>query len=140
MHSIYKWFPDRQRALPTSVIASGAAFGTYRQLLLSRTAVGVFLAGFAAYSVIALNITWLANYLVKQVHVTLIRAGWIIGFVSLMQIMRSEFLNRCRHFSETDEETILFWHRGLSLSDIALGHLMLEKAKTLRLGQSLRYM
>jgi ornithine cyclodeaminase len=41
---------------------------------------------------------------------------------------------------ETDEETILFWHRGLSLSDIALGHLMLEKAKTLRLGQSLRYM
>jgi len=41
---------------------------------------------------------------------------------------------------ETDEETILFWHRGLSLSDIALGHLMLEKAKALRLGQSLRYM
>jgi alanine dehydrogenase len=41
---------------------------------------------------------------------------------------------------ESDEETILFWHRGLSLSDIALGHLMLEKAKALRLGQSLRYM
>src|SRR6202034_1459064 len=59
----------------------------YRQLLSSRTAVGVFLAGFAAYSVIALNITWLANYLVKQAHMTLIRAGWIIGFVSLMQIM-----------------------------------------------------
>jgi MFS transporter, ACS family, D-galactonate transporter len=145
LHSIYKWFPDRQRALPTSVIASGAAFGTgmvapliswiiarygwhtafgtlgmmslgwfciwssmaaegpldgvspsspqniarvtYRQLLSSRTAIGVFLAGFAAYSVIALNITWLANYLVKQAHMTLIRAGWIIGFVSLMQIM-----------------------------------------------------
>lgn len=145
LHSIYKWFPDRQRALPTSVIASGAAFGTgmvapliswiiarygwhtafgtlgmlslvwfcvwsstagegpldgvlpsgpesiarvaYRQLLSSQTAVGVFLAGFAAYSAVALNITWLANYLVKQVHMTLIRAGWIIGFVSLMQIM-----------------------------------------------------
>ena len=41
---------------------------------------------------------------------------------------------------ETDEETILFWHRGLSLSDIALGHLMLAKAKALRLGQSLRFM
>ena len=38
-----------------------------------------------------------------------------------------------------DDETILFWHRGLSLSDIALGHAMLEKAKRLRLGQSLRY-
>ena len=145
LHSIYKWFPDRQRALPTSVIASGAAFGTgmvaplvswiiarfgwhtafgtlgvlslgwfclwsataaegpldgvspsqaepgarvaYRQLLLSRTAIGVFLAGFAAYSVIALNITWLANYLVKQVHLTPIGAGWFIGFVSLTQIV-----------------------------------------------------
>ena len=40
---------------------------------------------------------------------------------------------------ESDEETILFWHRGLSLSDIALGHLMLERAKALGLGQSLRY-
>lgn len=145
LHSVYKWFPDRRRALPTSVIASGAAFGTgmvapliswiisrhgwhtafgtlgilslgwvclwssaavegphdgvlpsssetiarlpYRQLLSSRTAVGVFLAGFAAYSVVALNITWLANYLVKQVHMTLISAGWVIGFVSLMQII-----------------------------------------------------
>lgn len=40
---------------------------------------------------------------------------------------------------ERDDETILFWHRGLSLSDIALGHAMLEKAKRLGLGQNLRY-
>jgi alanine dehydrogenase len=40
---------------------------------------------------------------------------------------------------ERDDETILFWHRGLSLSDIALGHFMLEKAKTMGLGQRLRY-
>ncbi len=40
---------------------------------------------------------------------------------------------------ENDGETILFWHRGLSLSDIALGHAMLEKAKRLGLGQQLRY-
>ncbi|QKJ86282.1 Ornithine cyclodeaminase [Paramixta manurensis] len=40
---------------------------------------------------------------------------------------------------ENDRETILFWHRGLSLSDIALGHAMLEKAKTRGLGQQLRY-
>ena len=38
-----------------------------------------------------------------------------------------------------DEETILFWHRGLSLSDIALGHAMLEKARRLGIGQTLRY-
>jgi MFS family permease len=145
LHSVYKWFPDKQRALPTSVIACGAAFGTgivapliawtiarygwhtafgalgvgslawfciwalmavegpidsvspsqsghvarvpYSQLLSSRTAVGVFMAGFAAYWVIALNVTWLANYLVKQMSITPIRAAWIIGLVSLMQMI-----------------------------------------------------
>lgn len=40
---------------------------------------------------------------------------------------------------ERDDETILFWHRGLSLSDIALGHAMLEKGKALGVGQRLRY-
>lgn len=40
---------------------------------------------------------------------------------------------------ENDEETILFWHRGLSTNDIALGHAMLEKAAKLGIGQKLRY-
>lgn len=40
---------------------------------------------------------------------------------------------------ERDEETILFWHRGLSLSDIALGSAMLDKAARLGIGQRLRY-
>jgi alanine dehydrogenase len=40
---------------------------------------------------------------------------------------------------ERDDETILFWHRGLSLSDIALGHAMLEKAARLGIGQRLRF-
>lgn len=40
---------------------------------------------------------------------------------------------------ENNEETILFWHRGLSLSDIALGHAMLEKAKKMGIGQRLRF-
>ena len=40
---------------------------------------------------------------------------------------------------ERDEETILFWHRGLSLSDVALGAAMLEKADRLGIGQRLRY-
>jgi alanine dehydrogenase len=40
---------------------------------------------------------------------------------------------------ETDSETVLFWHRGLSLTDIALGHAMLEKAKALGLGQTLQF-
>jgi ornithine cyclodeaminase/alanine dehydrogenase-like protein (mu-crystallin family) len=40
---------------------------------------------------------------------------------------------------ESDDETNLFWHRGLSLSDIALGHAMLTKAESLGIGQRLRF-
>ena len=40
---------------------------------------------------------------------------------------------------ERDDETSLLWHRGLSLSDIALGAAMLAKAKHLGIGQRLRY-
>ncbi len=40
---------------------------------------------------------------------------------------------------ENDSETILFWHRGLSLSDIALGHAMLQKAHAMGIGQRLRF-
>ena len=40
---------------------------------------------------------------------------------------------------ESDQETILFWHRGLSLSDIALGHALLIKAEAMQLGQTLRF-
>ena len=40
---------------------------------------------------------------------------------------------------ESEDETNLFWHRGLSLSDIALGAAMLKKAGTMGLGQKLRF-
>ncbi|SPD42845.1 protein of unknown function [Cupriavidus taiwanensis] len=40
---------------------------------------------------------------------------------------------------QSDDETNLFWHRGLSLSDIALGHALLEKAAECGLGQKLVY-
>ena len=40
---------------------------------------------------------------------------------------------------ESADETILFWHRGLSLSDIALGHMMLGKAAAMGIGQRLRF-
>ena len=40
---------------------------------------------------------------------------------------------------EGDDETNLFWHRGLSISDIALGHAMLDKATRLGIGQQLRF-
>jgi len=40
---------------------------------------------------------------------------------------------------EHDGETILFWHRGLSLSDIALGHALLAKAGEIGVGQQLDF-
>ena len=40
---------------------------------------------------------------------------------------------------ERDEETILLWHRGLSITDIALGHALLAKAQAAGVGQSLRF-
>ncbi len=40
---------------------------------------------------------------------------------------------------KSDDETILFWHRGLSTSDIALGAAMLTKAEKFGLGQTLKY-
>ena len=40
---------------------------------------------------------------------------------------------------ESDSETNLFWHRGLSLSDIALGAAMLDKAKLCGIGRTLPF-
>ena len=40
---------------------------------------------------------------------------------------------------QRDGETILFWHRGLGLSDIALGHAMLKKAHAMGVGATLRF-
>jgi alanine dehydrogenase len=41
---------------------------------------------------------------------------------------------------ERDDETILFWHRGLGTTDIALGHALLQKARSSGVGQTLRFM
>lgn len=40
---------------------------------------------------------------------------------------------------ESEDETILFWHRGLATSDIALGAFILDKAKRLGIGTRLPY-
>jgi ornithine cyclodeaminase len=40
---------------------------------------------------------------------------------------------------ERDSETILFWHRGLSITDIALGEALLAKARAHGLGTQLAY-
>ena len=40
---------------------------------------------------------------------------------------------------ERDDETILFWHRGLSITDIALGEALLAKARAAGVGTTLPY-
>jgi alanine dehydrogenase len=40
---------------------------------------------------------------------------------------------------ERDDERILFWHRGLATTDIAVGHLIYERARERGLGTRLRY-
>jgi alanine dehydrogenase len=40
---------------------------------------------------------------------------------------------------ESDRETVLLWHRGLSITDIALGHALLTKARALSVGRTLRF-
>jgi ornithine cyclodeaminase len=40
---------------------------------------------------------------------------------------------------ESDGERILFWHRGLSITDVALGQTMLDKARSLGIGTTLPY-
>ncbi len=39
---------------------------------------------------------------------------------------------------ENDEERILFWHRGLSILDVAVGQLILDRAEAADLGQMVR--
>ncbi|MBS4011413.1 MAG: ornithine cyclodeaminase family protein [Roseovarius sp.] len=40
---------------------------------------------------------------------------------------------------ENDDETILFWHRGLSSTDVALGAALVAKAKAKNIGQKIRF-
>lgn len=40
---------------------------------------------------------------------------------------------------ESDTERILFWHRGLSILDVAVAHLILDKAEQADVGTMLRY-
>ncbi|WP_460838733.1 ornithine cyclodeaminase family protein [Nocardioides marmoraquaticus] len=40
---------------------------------------------------------------------------------------------------ESDTERVLFWHRGLSILDVAVGQLLLERAEAAEVGQMVRY-
>ncbi len=67
-------------------------------------------------------------------HVDSGRVTWESLHAELGQIVAG-----LRPGRETAEEKILFWHRGLSTSDVALGHALLEAAKSRGLGQWLAF-
>jgi ornithine cyclodeaminase len=50
-----------------------------------------------------------------------------------------QIVSGARPGRERDDERILFWHRWLSITDIALGQAMLAKAQALGLGMTLPY-
>ena len=50
-----------------------------------------------------------------------------------------EVLTGTRPGREDADERILFWHRGLSILDVAVGHLVLERAEAADLGTMVRY-
>ena len=74
-----------------------------------------------------------------------------LPFGALRQHVDSDRLNEHNHTElgkivaglapgrQRQDETVLFWHRGLSITDIAVGHALLEKAKRRSVGQSLRF-
>jgi MFS family permease len=64
----------------------------YARLLLSRTALGVFIGGFVAYWAITLNVVWLAAYLTRGAGFTPTEAGWIIVLPSFAQIVMAPAL------------------------------------------------
>ena len=66
-----------------------------------------------------------------------VRAGKLTGetlYAELGDIVAERKAGR-----ESDEEKILFWHRGLSINDIALGQLYYEKALASNIGTKLFY-
>ena len=67
----------------------GLSYVPYATLLTSRTAIGVFIAGFSAYWALTLGVVWLPAFLIKAAGYTPTQAGWIVTLPSLMQMVLS---------------------------------------------------
>lgn len=61
----------------------------YARLLTSRTAVGVFIAGFAAYWALTLGVVWLPAFLIKAAGYSAVQTGWIVVLPSMLQMFTS---------------------------------------------------
>jgi MFS family permease len=143
LHAVYKWFPNAQRTLPTSIISIGASIGVtvaapiliyviyryswhtafgllgvtgliwvvawvllgeegkiaepvaaaaagaseripYFQLLTCRTALGVFIAGFAVYWGLALLVAWVPPFMQKGLGYSVDATKWLVTLTWLV--------------------------------------------------------
>ncbi|WP_416068270.1 ornithine cyclodeaminase family protein [Rhizobium sp. ZK1] len=109
---------------------------------------GAFVVPYGTMSAVELSLTDIMNKLVVddwgqcktgkfgslRAHVETGRLSELTLHAELGQIVAGLKPGR-----QSEDETILLWHRGLSLSDIALGHAMLTKAHSAGIGQRLRF-
>jgi len=72
--------------------AAGLAHVPYAKLLLSRTFLGVTLAGFAAYWAVTLAVVWLPSFLVKAGGYSPTATGWIVMLPPMLQLCLSPTL------------------------------------------------
>jgi MFS family permease len=72
--------------------AAEPAHVPYAKLLLSRTFVGVTLAGFAAYWAVTLAVVWLPSFLVKAGGYSPTATGWIVMLPPMLQLCLSPTL------------------------------------------------
>lgn len=109
---------------------------------------GAFVVPYGTMSAVELSLTGMMTKIVvddwgqcKAGKFGSLRAHVETGRLSekLLYAELGEIVAGLKEGRRSEAETNLFWHRGLSLSDIALGHAMLEKARRLGIGQRLRF-
>ncbi|MBD2104841.1 ornithine cyclodeaminase family protein [Leptolyngbya sp. FACHB-261] len=109
---------------------------------------GAFVAPYGTMSAVELSLTDLMSKIVvddwgqcKQGKFGSLRAHVETGRLSEQTLYAElgEIVTGHKAGRTSDVETILLWHRGLSTSDIALGHALLTKARAMGIGQQLRF-
>ena len=117
-------------------------------LMTSWIARGAFVVPYGTMSAVELSLTDIMDKIVvddwgqcRSGELGSLRAHVDAGKLSASTLHAElgEIVSGHKSGRESDGETILLWHRGLSTSDIALGAAMLAKAKRMGIGQTLRY-
>ncbi|WP_024506482.1 MFS transporter [Bradyrhizobium sp. ARR65] len=71
---------------------AGLEYVPYSALLMSRTFIGVTLAGFAAYWAVTLAVVWLPSFLIRAAGYSPTATGWIVMLPPILQLCLSPTL------------------------------------------------